>query len=266
MPKQQPRLSDSAAIASEHSRDKAQTLRNRAALRENANLLFWYSQLYHDQFRNLGDVARLAILEIGSGTSPLTSFYPSVRTSDVLDLDYLDYVFDCHDLDEFEAIPDNDLDVITLTNVLHHLKRPIDFLSKAAMKLKSGGLLIATEPYFSILSTFIYKYLHHEAVDFSVEIPELTEVRGPLSSANEALPWLIFTRAAWRKEVERYYYFEPRPFRHFTALSYFATGGISRRIPIPFHVYRAFFALDLCLSRLLPKAVSAFFTVTLRRK
>jgi hypothetical protein len=28
-------------------------------------------------------------------------FYPTVRTSDVLDLDFLDYVFDCHRLDEW---------------------------------------------------------------------------------------------------------------------------------------------------------------------
>ena len=237
----------------------AETLRNRAALAENRNLLFWYGQLYRDQFRNLRNVAQLAILEIGSGVSPLTNFYPSVRTSDVLDLDYLDYVLDCHHLDEFEAIPDHTLDVITLTNVLHHLKSPIEFLINAASKLKPGGLVIATEPYFSAISTPIYKYLHHEPVDFSIEKPELAEVRGPLSSANEALPWLIFTRSAWRKEIEGYYSFEPHPFRPFTALAYFASGGIAHRIPMPFWIYRIFFAFDLGLSRRLSVGVRCVF-------
>jgi hypothetical protein len=142
----------------------------------------------------------------------------------------------------------------------------VEFLNKAARKLKAGGLLIATEPYFSFLSTLIYRYLHHEPVDFSITKPELTDVRGPLCSANQALPWLIFTRPEWRKEAEQNYEFESRPFRFFTALSYFATGGISRRIPVPLFVYRAFFALDLCLSRLFPNAFAAFFTITLRRK
>jgi 2-polyprenyl-3-methyl-5-hydroxy-6-metoxy-1,4-benzoquinol methylase len=65
-----------------------------------------------------------------------------------------------------DAIEDNSLDVVTLTNVLHHRKNPIAFLNGAANKLKSGGKVIATEPFFSELSTVIFKYLHHEGVDF----------------------------------------------------------------------------------------------------
>ncbi len=259
-------MKSSTAIADQYAQDRAATFRNRDRLARNRNLLFWYRQLYRDQFRNLRDVTQLNVLEIGSGVSPLTNFYPGVRTSDVLELDYLDFVFDCHRLDRFDPIPEHSLDVITLTNVLHHLQSPIEFLTNAAGKLKPGGLVIATEPYFSVLSTLIYKHLHHEPVDFSIEKPELAEVRGPLASANEALPWLIFTRAAWRKEIERLYSFETRPFRTFTALAYFATGGISHRIPIPFWIYRGFFAFDLGLSRLFPRAFAAFFTITLRRK
>lgn len=259
-------MKKSTATPDRYAQDRADTLRNRERLARNRNLLFWYGKLYQDQFRNLGEVARLDVLEIGSGVSPLTNFFPTVRTSDVLDLNYLDHVFDCHQVDKFEPIPENTLDVITLTNVLHHLKSPIEFLINAASKLKPGGLVIATEPYFSAISTPIYKYLHHEPVDFSIETPVLAEVRGPLSSANEALPWLIFTRPAWRKEIQRYYSFEPHPFRPFTALAYFASGGIAHRIPMPFWIYRIFFALDLGLSRRFPRAFAAFFTITLTRK
>jgi SAM-dependent methyltransferase len=208
----------------------------------------------------------LSVLEIGSGVSPLWNNYPSVLTSDVLNLDYLDYTFDCHRIDEFEPITEGSLDVITLTNVLHHLKSPIAFITKAAKKLKSGGVIIATEPYFSVISTLIYEHLHHEPVDFSIEKPELADIKGPLSSANGPLPWLIFNRAEWRSEIERYFEFERRPFRPFTALSYFATGGISRKIPIPGSIYRAFFMLDLWLSRMFPKVFASFFTIRLTRK
>ena len=41
------------------------------------------------------------------------------------------------EIDNLDAIKDNSLDVITLTNVLHHLKNPIAFLNRAASKLKS---------------------------------------------------------------------------------------------------------------------------------
>src|SRR5947199_3751392 len=157
--------SAATVLQSQEAEDRAATLRNRARLGANKNLLFWYRELYRDQFRDLPNPATLSILEIGSGTSPLKQFLSNVITSDVLDLDYLDLVIDCHEIDKLDAIKDNSLDVITLTNVLHHLKSPITFLNRAAGKLKPGGKVIATEPFFSVLSTLIFKYVHHEPVD-----------------------------------------------------------------------------------------------------
>src|SRR5437764_15117300 len=186
----------SRVLQSQEADDRDATLRNRVRLSINKNLLFWYRELYRDQFRDLPNTSRLLVLEVGSGTSPLKQFLSNVITSDVLDLDYLDTAFDCHDIDKLDAIKDNSLDVITLTNVLHHLKSPISFLNRAASKLKSGGKVIATEPFFSVLSTLIFKYLHHEAIDFRISEPELGEVQGPLASANIALPWLLFFQTA----------------------------------------------------------------------
>ena len=230
-----------ATVSDEYAKDLEVTLRNRARLTANKNLLFWYQKLYSEQFCQLGDVSRLVILEIGSGVSPLTRFYPTVQTSDVLELDYLDYVLDCHQIDEFKLIADGSLDAITVTNVLHHLRSPIEFMVKAATKLKPGGVLIATEPYCSAISTLIYKYLHHEPIDFSIEKPELADVKGPLSSANQALVWLIFNQPDWRRQIAEHY--QIGGLQPFTAFSYFATGGISRRIPIPHAIYRWLFPI-----------------------
>src|SRR6476620_4826855 len=169
---------------SEQLNDRAKTLRNRTRLESNGNLLFWYRELYRDQFKDLPRPEALAILEIGSGTSPLKRFHSNIVTSDVLELDYLDLVFDCHEIDKLVRIEDNSLDMITLTNVLHNLTSPIAFLNAAAAKLTPGGKVVATEPYFSVLSTFIFKYLHHEPVDLRITEPELKNLHGPLASAN----------------------------------------------------------------------------------
>ena len=199
-------MSTTITVQSDEAKDRDVTLRNRARLSGNQNLLFWYRGLYRDQFRNFPNPAALSMLEIGSGTSPLKQFHLNVLTSDVLDLDYLDLVFDCHEIDKLGAIEDSSLDVITLTNVLHHLKSPIAFLNRAASKLKSGGKVIATEPFFSALSTLIFKYLHHEMVDFQISEPELAHVHGPLASANIALPWLIFFRKhEWLRRLNASY-------------------------------------------------------------
>ena len=257
----------STVLQGQEAEDRAATLRNRARLAANKNLLFWYGELYRDQFRDLPNPQTLSILEVGSGTSPLKQFLSNVITSDVLNLDYLDLVFDCHEIDKLDAIPDKSVDVITLTNVLHHLKSPIGFLNCAASKLKSGGKVIATEPFFSLLSTPMFKYLHHEPVDFSISEPELGEVQGPLASANIALPWLIFfRRSEWLQRLSKSFDIATLSTRPFSALSYMATGGISRRLSVPCFLYRIFFPMDLTLSRCFPRFCASFFTLTLTRR
>ncbi|PYL08753.1 MAG: class I SAM-dependent methyltransferase [Verrucomicrobia bacterium] len=252
---------------SEEAKDREATLRNRIRLGANKNLLFWYRELYRDQFKAFPDPSALSILEIGSGTSPLKQFLSNVITSDVLELDYLNLVFDCHEIDKLDTIKDNTLDVITLTNVLHHLKSPIAFLDRAANKLKSGGKVISTEPFFSAISTVIFKYLHHEPVDFKISEPELEEVQGPLASANIALPWLIFFRRRdWLQRLNENFDIATLSTRPFSALSYMATGGISRTLPVPHFLYRALFPVDLALSRCCPRLCASFFTLTLTRR
>lgn len=260
-------MSDAVADKDQYAEDYALTLCNRARLDANPNLLHWYRELYKEQFRDYPDPDSLKILEIGSGVSPLQRFFKNVLTSDVLAFDYLDYVFDCHSIDQFQSIENDTLDVITLTNVLHHLRSPIDFLNKAACKLKRGGKIIATEPFFSTLSTFIFSHLHHEPVDFAISEPVLEDVRGPLASANIALPWLIFIkRPDWRDRLRENFDFDAESFTPFSSVSYMATGGISRRLPIPVALYRILFRIDRKLSEHFPKLLASFFTIKLTRK
>jgi hypothetical protein len=143
--------------------------------------------------------------------------------------------------------------------MLHHLKSPIAFLNRAATKLKSGGKVIATEPFFSVVSTVIFKCLHHEPVDFKISDPELRYVQGPLGSANIALPWLIFFRhREWLERLSDEFDLASFSTRPFTALSYMATGGISHRLPMPGFLYRMLFAADLALSRRFPRFAQVF--------
>src|SRR3954466_7168198 len=211
--------------------DLQHTRENRERLRANANLLFWYKQLYDQIFSDMPGLAARQILEIGSGTSPLKLFYPSVVTSDVLPLDYLDHVFDCHEIDRYDGIADHSVDVISLTNVLHHLRDPIEFLEKATRKLKPGGQIITVEPYFSALSYPLYKLLHHEPVDFGIARPRLESIKGPLSSLNQAIPHMLFvSRPDWLAELARFYDTDNIRLDFFSGLSYMATGGISRSL------------------------------------
>ncbi len=260
-------MKPTVAPSLQYEKDRAVTRRNRAKLSRNSNLLYWYGQLYRDQFKDYPKPGQMRILEIGSGVSPLKRFQPNVLTSDVLEFDYLDYVFDCHSIDEVESIPDESLDIITLTNVLHHLQDPICFLNRAASKLKAGGQVIATEPYFSNLSSFIFRRIHHEPVDLDIKEPVLAEVLGPLASANIALPWLIFSKhPEWSARLRERFEFREEGFRPFSSLSYMMTGGISHRLPVPGPIFRIAFQIDRWLSDIFPKQLASFFTIRLLRK
>src|SRR5262249_60725987 len=94
----------STVAQNQSSQDRVLTLRNRARLDANKNLLFWYRELYRDQFKDFPNPAALSMLEIGSGTSPLKQFLSTVVTSDLLKLDYLDLVFDCPATDTLASI------------------------------------------------------------------------------------------------------------------------------------------------------------------
>jgi hypothetical protein len=113
----------------------------------------------------------------------------------------------------------------------------------------------------------IFKYLHHEPVDCDIAEPVLSEVRGPLASANSALPWLIFIGCPpWSDRLRAKFDFDETSFQPFSSISYMATGGISRRLPIPHFFYRAIFLLDVILSRIFSKLLASFFIITLTRK
>jgi len=246
----------------EHDLDR--TRENRSRLQRNPNLMFWYQQLYQELFRTIPDISQKKILEIGSGTSPLKMFLPNIVTSDILELDYLDIVFDCHRIADHESIADNSIDILTLTNVLHHLSDPIDFLRNATRKLAKGGEVFIVEPYFSLVSYPLFKFLHHEPVNFNISRPQLTQIDGPLSSSNQAIPHMIFfSRSDWLKELEDNYVLEETKFGFFTSLSYMLTGGISRTFPIPSWLYRPYFILDHFLARRCPSIFASFFSVRL---
>src|SRR5438445_13515862 len=104
-------MSNSTTILkSEQAKDRAATLRNRARLGADKNLRFWYRELYRDQFKDFPNPAALSILEIGSGASPLKQFLSNLVTSDGLELDYVDLVFDCYDTAKVDAIEYKSLD------------------------------------------------------------------------------------------------------------------------------------------------------------
>jgi len=250
----------------QYIRDRDKTIINRRNLFRNKNLLLWYENLYREQFKGIDTIEKKRILEIGSGTSPLKHYYKNVITTDILDMDHLDYKLDFEKIDKFEAVEDCSVDIITMTDVLHHVRDPITCLEKARCKLKESGMVIASEPYFSCLSSLVYKF-HYEPSIFDISEPIINTEKGPFSGGNMAVPFLIFFRKkSWLDRLERYYSFSRDEVIYFSSLSYMMTGGISRRFPVNHSLYRWLLDLDIGLAKKMPKIFSSFFIVRLHKK
>ena len=137
------------------------------------------------------------VLEIGSGAGFLGEYIPGLITSELLLCQDVRLVLDARQL----PFADRAFRAIVMTNVLHHIPQPQRFFAEAARAIRRDGALVMIEPWVSPWSRFVYARLHHEPFDPATRDWECPP-GGPLSSANSALPWILFVRDRARFENE----------------------------------------------------------------
>jgi len=165
-------------------------------------------------------------LELGSGASSLKQLAPEVVTSDILPYEGVDRVFSALDM----PFADESLRAIGMVDVLHHLQDCRAFFREALRCLKPGGKLVMVEPANTPWSRFIYKNFHHEP--FAVRGSWGCEPGGPLSSANMAIPWIIFCRDS-ELFAQEFPEWQVRSLRIHTPFKYLLSGGLSLRQLLP---------------------------------
>lgn len=211
--------------------------KRQAILREKVFLRSIYQDWYQRLTESL-DTRHSRVLELGSGAGFLQEQYPKFFTSDVIYIPGLSVVLNG------QVIPFKPgcLDAIVLCNVLHHLPDVQAFFRETARCTHSLGQLIMIEPWVTPWSRFIYTNLHHEDFDPDAAKWELP-IRGHLSGANGALPWIVFSRDHERFEAEhpewRIENIEP-----FMPFLYLLSGGISGRTLMPGWTYSTWKSLE----------------------
>ena len=141
-----------------------------------------------------------------------------------------------------DALPfaDGSLGALVLFDVLHHLPDPRRFFAEAIRVLAPGGRIVMCEPHISPLSYPVYKLLHEEPLDLSVDplAPAAgTDARDPFDS-NQAIPSLLFGRHAARFASELPALRLAR-LEWLSGLSYPASGGFSRGPLLPQRLWSA---------------------------
>lgn len=178
------------------------------------------------------------VLELGSGAGFFADLFPEAVTSEVFFCQGVRAVADARRL----PFADRSLRAIVMTDVMHHIPEPERFLGEARRTLKPGGRMLMVEPWVSPWSTFVYTRFHSEPFRPQASTWSFPST-GPLSGANGAVPWIVFSRDRSRFEA-LFPELEIACIEPCMPLRYLVSGGVSLRALSPAWTFPLWTALE----------------------
>ena len=217
-------------------------------------------KLYTEWYREITSTSLPAgkIVEIGSGAGFIKDIFPQVITTDIQKLPYNDMAFDALQM-PFE---DSSISCLFFLNAFHHISNSEKLLHEASRVLQLGGKIIMIEPHNSFWGRLIYQNLHHEPFlpDGTWELPP----GGPLSSANGALPWIVFRRD-YEIFQKKYKNLKLVSYQPQTPLRYLFSGGLFYRAFLPESAFDWTSILDKKLVQISKGAFSMFAKIIIEK-
>jgi SAM-dependent methyltransferase len=172
-------------------------------------------------------------LELGSGAGFIKEHIPNLITSEFFPVEGVDLTLDACGPWPFE---DHALRAVVMTNVFHHLPDVRAFFREATRCIKPCGVIAMIEPWNNAWARLVYRHLHHKSFDPAAPDWRFAS-QGPLSSANGALPWIVFERDLKRFRREYPSWCVEEITAHMP-VSYLLSGGVSLRTLMPGSCYR----------------------------
>jgi SAM-dependent methyltransferase len=238
--------------------DPSTTLLHAGIIRQKPFLKKTYLDFYREFQNAFADTKGKTLIELGSGGGFLKEIMPDVITSDVLQIPTVDIVFSAI------AMPfaDASVDAFFMVDVLHHIPDAEQFFKEALRCLKPGGKIVMVEPAATPFGCFIYKKFHHE--HFDPAAGWRLEKKGPLSEANGAIPWIVFSRDR-RIFESKFPSIKILRIRLHTPLRYLVSGGLSLRQLLPSFMYPVIKGIEFILMPLNP-LIGMFQTIELQKQ
>ncbi len=240
--------------------ERAQFIKER--IQNKTFLRLFYRQVYNGYRDVISSCPKNGLLlEIGSGAGFVKEVCPQIKTSDLVNYyDNLDYVMDATNM-PFE---NNTVSGIFMMNVFHHIPNVEKFLSEAYRCLLPGGRLYLFDQHIGPFSFWIYKFLHNEKISATKSEWQFRST-GPLSGANGALAWMVFSRDK-KKFSHLYPNFEIVRYKPCDPLKYWLIGGLKEWSLINSHrVYSFVDRVDRFLAKLFP-SLGSFVEIEILKK
>lgn len=133
------------------------------------------------------------IIELGCGPGLSKQFIKNDKLvlTDITEHEWVDKRVDAMNID----YPDESIDVIICSNMIHHISNPSSFLDNVKKKLKPGGRIIIQDIYTCFLMKTVLRLMRHEGWSDEVDIFDRNAVCNDPSdpwSANCSIPKLLF--------------------------------------------------------------------------
>ena len=218
-------------------------------------------RIYEEWYRAIVAVlpsGQRAVLELGAGGGFMSDFIPNLITSEFFYCPKIQAVMDGLRL----PLMPQSLRAIVMTNVFHHLPQPRLFFAEATRCVRPGGVIAMIEPWVTPWSRFIYNRLHHEPFEPEAVAWELPS-SGPLSGANDALPWIIFARDRLKFEQE-FPQWQIEMIKPIMPFRYLLSGGVSLRSLSPGWTFRLWRHVENALGHW-SNQLAMFAQIVLRR-
>lgn len=177
----------------------------------------WMNEYIKDTDKNL--------IELGCGPG-LSKFFienKNLVLTDVLDNDWVDRHVDALNID----YPDESLDVIICSNMLHHLAKPADFFERTSKKLAKGGRILIQDMHTSLLMKLVLRLMRHEGYSDYVDVFNRDVIcNNPEDpwSANCSIPKLLFDN---KETFEKFFpMYKIRKYELNECFMFYLSGGV----------------------------------------
>ena len=235
------------------------TFQHSQIIRQKSFLNQVYADWYLELFKGLPDKPLGPVVELGSGGGFCKDFIPGVITTEILPVVGVDVLLDGQCL----PFKERSLKGLVMVDVFHHLPNIDHFLIEAARCVKPGGVIAMIEPWNTMWSRVIYRYLHHEPFNPNAMKWKI-DPGGPLSCANSAMPWIVFERDRSRFE-KKHHKWRIGIIKLHTPFRYLLSGGFTMPSLMPGRTHRFWHVVEERFKPFMPYLAMFAFILLIRR-
>lgn len=182
-------------------------------------------------------------LEVGAGPGFFKEMFPSVIATDLIPCPWLDAAVDAQRLPFANGAISNILGL----DMLHHMASPLLFLRECERVLAPGGRLLLVEPWITPFSYLVYRYLHQEDCDLSVNLWS-SSVCAPAAKrafeGNQAIPYLLYGPHGKGRAIREVPRLRPIVIEPFCLFAYLLSFGFKPVNLLPESLYRPVAAFE----------------------